>query len=244
MDFSNRLKKEMSEGIVRAVLEDAGYRVTDFGIEKLVPGLNRHTRKQYEALAFPTTIRKLPDFIVTAGDEQSKQLVEVKYRTAWQLEVLSDLREQVEAMREIVLVSFNASAPNPRGFIDSPARFLRCCRLRCEDGRYEAELRGRDAPGRAWYSVDSLGSDDALWWQMSPLREVFPQLREQERQLSLRSAVKAISGILHEVNEDPAGTAQSSVSETSAASPAAHRRGWRARFGGPRRCNQRKGNKS
>jgi hypothetical protein len=41
MDFSNRLKKEMSEGIVRAVLEDAGYLVTDFGIEKLIPGLNR-----------------------------------------------------------------------------------------------------------------------------------------------------------------------------------------------------------
>ncbi|HEY8605333.1 hypothetical protein [Tsuneonella suprasediminis] len=30
----------MSEGIVRAVLEHAGYRVTDFGIEKAVPCFN------------------------------------------------------------------------------------------------------------------------------------------------------------------------------------------------------------
>ncbi|QSB45842.1 hypothetical protein IDJ81_07110 [Tsuneonella flava] len=42
MNFASRLKKEMSEGIVRAVLEHACCRVTDFGIEKAVPYFNLH----------------------------------------------------------------------------------------------------------------------------------------------------------------------------------------------------------
>nr|WP_279196851.1 hypothetical protein [Ralstonia mannitolilytica] len=38
MDFENRIKKEMTEGIVKAILEDAGYRVIDSGIEKVSIG--------------------------------------------------------------------------------------------------------------------------------------------------------------------------------------------------------------
>jgi hypothetical protein len=34
MEFENRIKKGMTEGIVRALLDDAGYRVIEHGVEK------------------------------------------------------------------------------------------------------------------------------------------------------------------------------------------------------------------
>ncbi|MBT2134747.1 hypothetical protein KK137_10410 [Croceibacterium sp. LX-88] len=231
----------MSEGIVRAVLEDAGYRVTDFGIEKLIPGLNRHPLEHYRALAYPAAIRKLPDFVVTAGDEQSKQLVEVKYRTDWQLEVLTELREQVAAMQEIVLVSFNASAPNPQNLENSPARFLRCCRLRHHQEKYEVELRGRGGLPRAWYPVDSLNPCDRLWWQLWPLHEVFLQLADEKR-TSLRSAVNAIKGILGDIDEvQPPNDAASPSPEVT---PKKNRRRWHGKRRRTPTTSKAKGRKS
>ncbi|MCW2351801.1 hypothetical protein [Sphingobium sp. B12D2B] len=195
MEFINRLKKEMSEGIVRAVLEDAGYRVTDCGIEKVIPALNCRSVEEYEALSFSTALRTLPDFVVMTSDETEQLLVEVKYRTLWGLEVLEKVREQVRIHGELVLISFNASAPNPRNYADSPSRFLRCCRLRNCEGFYEVELRERGS-SRAWHLVDDLTDGPALWWALSPLHQLFGQLREDDGRVSLREAVKAISGIL------------------------------------------------
>ncbi|MBU9391491.1 hypothetical protein KTE71_28780, partial [Burkholderia multivorans] len=40
MSFTSRIKKEMTEGIVRAILEDAQYRVIDSGIEKVLRELS------------------------------------------------------------------------------------------------------------------------------------------------------------------------------------------------------------
>ncbi|ROT97417.1 hypothetical protein EB810_06010 [Altererythrobacter sp. FM1] len=56
MNFASRLKKEMSEGIVRAVLEHADYRVTDFGIEKAVPYFNCLAGNDNPAPLLPTAL--------------------------------------------------------------------------------------------------------------------------------------------------------------------------------------------
>ncbi|WP_104565282.1 hypothetical protein [Ralstonia mannitolilytica] len=50
MDFENRIKKEMTEGIVKAILEDAGYRVIDSGIEKIIRELSCMSSFEYAKL--------------------------------------------------------------------------------------------------------------------------------------------------------------------------------------------------
>jgi len=53
MSFANRIKKEMTEGIVRALLEDAQYRVIDSGIEKVLRELSCLSAMEYKALGYP-----------------------------------------------------------------------------------------------------------------------------------------------------------------------------------------------
>lgn len=53
MDFANRIKKEMSEGVVRAILTHAGYRVVGLGVEKVVREVECLSAQEYIHLAFP-----------------------------------------------------------------------------------------------------------------------------------------------------------------------------------------------
>lgn len=46
MEFQNRIKKELSEGIVKSILDDAGYRIIPPGIENLLPDLTVMDREQ------------------------------------------------------------------------------------------------------------------------------------------------------------------------------------------------------
>lgn len=193
MKITDRLKKEMSEGVVRAILEHAEYRVTDFGIEKQIP-LAHLNKPEYKALDFPDAVRLQPDFVVLARDETAKLFVEVKYRDNWCAEVLTKVQSQVEIFKQVVLVSFYPNAPNPKNF-DSPSQHLRCCRLSFEDDKYEVELWDGKSRTHSWHLVSSIKDSDRLWWQMSPLKEIFDQFKDEGVHDALRAAVKSISGL-------------------------------------------------
>jgi hypothetical protein len=62
MSFPSRIKKAMTEGIVRATLEDAHYRVIDSGIEKVLRELSCLNSVEYAALGYPDAMSHLPDF--------------------------------------------------------------------------------------------------------------------------------------------------------------------------------------
>ncbi|WOE76277.1 hypothetical protein [Alterisphingorhabdus coralli] len=70
MDISSRIKKEMSEGIVRAIFEDAGYRVIDSGIEKFIREISVLTINEYKSLNYPDPMNSLPDFIIMDRDQK------------------------------------------------------------------------------------------------------------------------------------------------------------------------------
>lgn len=86
--FSDRIKKEMTEGIVRAILEDAHYRVIDSGIEKVLRELSCLSAVEYKKLGYPDAMSNLPDFTVMNRDQTTKQLVEVKYRSNWSKKII------------------------------------------------------------------------------------------------------------------------------------------------------------
>ena len=206
MSFSNRIKKEMTEGIVRAILEDAQYRVIDSGIEKVLRELSCLSGAEYAALGYPDAMSRLPDFTVMDRAQSSKQLVEVKYRTTWDKSLFDEVQEQVRIFGEIVLVSVNANAPDPNG-LNYPSRFLRCCRLKMDGGVYKVELntkiQGTNNFSTSWQSVQSLKNTESwLWWAMRPLHEVFVQLKEESNKDTLTLAVKALKGILDQEPHD------------------------------------------
>ena len=83
MDFESRIKKEMTEGIVKAIFEDVGYRVMDSGIEKILRELSCLSVAEYASLGYPGAMSMLPDFTVMDREQTVKYLVEVKYRSKW-----------------------------------------------------------------------------------------------------------------------------------------------------------------
>lgn len=200
MSFTSRIKKEMTEGIVRAILEDAQYRVIDSGIEKVLREVSCLTSAEYGALGYPDAMSHLPDFTVMNREQTTKQLVEVKYRTSWKKELLLEVEDQVKIFGEIVLVSVNAKAPDPNGH-NLPARFLRCCRLKYDGGIYKVELNRQNkdkSTYQVWEPVKALNDGTWLWWAMRPLHEVFSQLKEDSNKDTLFHAVEALAGILEQ----------------------------------------------
>ena len=198
MEFENRIKKEMTEGIVRAILEDAGYRVIDSGIERVIRELSCMSGIDYLTLGYPDAMSHLPDFTVMDREQTQKLLVEVKYRSQWGKELFEEIRKQVEIFGELVLVSINADPPNHKGY-NVPSTYLRCCRVRCLNGVYEVQLKFEkdNKWSHYWRKFDDL-PEESLWWAMSPLEKVFGLLanRELDAQKSLKSAIQALSGIL------------------------------------------------
>ncbi len=202
MDFSSRIKKEMTEGIVRAILEDAGYRVIDSGIEKFIRELSVLLPEQYKALGFPDAMSHLPDFTVLTKEQDKKYFVEVKYRRTWDKSIFDQVEDQVKLFGSMVLVSINASPDNPNGLNAAPARYLRCCELKFEAGKYMIHQRKAENEHH-WKSVSDLQDGWGLWWSMSPLQEVFTMLKVkakpeqiENKDTSLYKAIDAIRGIL------------------------------------------------
>lgn len=198
MDFVNRIKKEMAEGIVRALLEDAGYRVIDLGLEKVLRELSCLNEAEYLNLQYPDAMRHLPDLTVMDREQTRKFLVEVKYRTKWGREVFEEVEEQAKSLGEITLVSIYAAAPNPKELHSSPARYLRCCGVRWHEGVYQIELRNTmHGKERSWESFDEVEDDQWLWWAMTPLHEKFPKLMERKVDGTLLKAIESLAGILN-----------------------------------------------
>lgn len=200
MEFSSRIKKEMTEGIVRAILEDAGYRVIDSGIEKVLRELSCLSSVEYLSLGYPDAMSHLPDFTVMDREQKEKTLVEVKYRSSWDLNLFEEVREQVRLFGELTLVSVNSNAPSPNGQ-SSPSRYLRCCRLKFEDGRYKVELRKKPAKVALyeWRDVEDISPEgDWLWWAMSPLQERFKQISTETDGRTLFTAIEALAGIVNQ----------------------------------------------
>lgn len=147
MEFLDRIKKEMSEGIVKAILEHHGYRVIDAGIEKVLREVSCLPAELYLALGFPDALRRLPDFVVMDKDQTTKTLVDVKYRAQWDNSLLFDpkVRAQLALFREVVLVVVNGDPPAPSNkdkAHDPSAAYLRCVRLRQDGDKAFVHWRG------------------------------------------------------------------------------------------------------
>lgn len=104
MELDNRLKKELSEATVKALLEDAKFRVMPFGVESQLRDVACLSKQEYFEANIPKAMRLAPDFIVIPPEEFKPKFVEVKYRTNWSDKVFADVARQVELYKEILLI--------------------------------------------------------------------------------------------------------------------------------------------
>ena len=135
MDFKNRLKGTVTQTLLKALLEDAGYRVVPLGIEGVIREVTALPIQSYAALGLSLTLRKLPDFFVADATLKEHWLVEVKYRKQWDAETRKalgkELSEQVAQWQPVLLVVF-LGTPITEGN-DTPAASFRVVRLLKDD---------------------------------------------------------------------------------------------------------------
>lgn len=190
MDFQNRLKKELSEGIVKSLLKDAGYRVIDLGVESTLREVECLSVTDYFKLHISKGLRMLPDLWVMNKEQTIQYSVEVKYRSGWDVNLLKEMEDQVQQFEEIILIYVNGKAPETE--LDSPSRYIRCCRLKHHHGEYLFQSKNM-----GWQPVNQLRDDESQWWAMNLLQNLFPLFNENAGERTITRAVASIRSILN-----------------------------------------------
>lgn len=195
MDFSNRIKKEMSEGVIRAILVDAGYRVIGLGIENVIREAECLTALEYAGLDFPRAMKSLPDLLVMNKEQTEKHLVEIKYRSNWNASIFDEIEDQVHLFKQIVLVYLNSKPPLGEGTTPSPSSYLRCCLVRSNNNVIEVQLHSHDTV--RWIPREKLGEHAGQWWGLQRIQDILPRVGDSKEEKTLMKAVEALQGILN-----------------------------------------------
>ena len=80
MHFTNVVKAQITQGLVKTLLERAGYRVIRLGVEELFAEVIYLDQEKYLALDLPEPLRSLPDLLIADIDTNKTFLLEVKFR--------------------------------------------------------------------------------------------------------------------------------------------------------------------
>ena len=198
MDFENRLKRELSQGVLKCILEDCGYRVIPLGIEAVIREIACLDKETYKNLDFSDAVRFLPDFCILDQNLKHKLIVEVKYRWDWDGNILKEVINQVRMFKDIILVVFIGDPPAVR--YTMPSTYVRCCKMyMSEQNQVCAEVKdtnGGDTIKTKAIFVEEEDLSKLSWWDLIILQNYFSDLKKSKEEESLVKAIKSIQGIL------------------------------------------------
>jgi hypothetical protein len=198
MDFENRLKRELSQGVFKCLLEDCGYRVVPLGIEAVIREIAHLDKEVYKNLDFSDAIRFLPDFCILDQNQKYKFIVEVKYRWDWDGNILKEVFNQVKMFKDIILVVFIGNPPDRYTKQPSPSTYVRCCKMyMSEQNQVCAEVK--ESKGGATIKTIFVEEEDLSelnGWNLRILQNYFSDLKNSKEEEPLVKAIKSIQGIL------------------------------------------------
>lgn len=181
MDFSSKLKGQITQSLIECLLVDAGLRVVPLGIEQVIREVKSLTKDHYRAAGISTTLRSLPDFFIANGNMSQTWLLEVKYRREWnektRFELFKKLHPQVEQWGPLHLAVFLGKTDFDPKF---PNSYLRMLRLVINDGVVCHETLGYvDAATNEIVPPRYVRADGIHWFDMTLIQKVFPGLATQ-----------------------------------------------------------------
>ena len=176
MPFSNRLKGTVTQALLRAVLQDCGYRIVPLGIEEVLREITVLQKEEYNALNLPPMFRHLPDFFVAQQDMKRTWFVEVKYRKAWNKSVADSLGKQlfsqVQTWSPLHLMVFLGTAGKQKDKENLASSWMGIVRLVIENGELTmTQLDGK--PYAKWV--------DVTWGRFHRIQDFFPSLSDTSK---------------------------------------------------------------
>lgn len=100
MEFRSIVKGQLTQSLLKTLMERAGYRVTRLGVEELFGEIQYLDLPQYLALNLPLNLRSLPDLLVADPNMQKAYLVEVKFRREFNEASIGSLFKSLSKQRE------------------------------------------------------------------------------------------------------------------------------------------------
>lgn len=97
LGFNEVIKAQVTQSLLTAMLENAGYRVSRLGVEERLAEIKYLDKHRYDALRLPVQLRLLPDLLVTDQELTVAHLVEVKHRSYWDRQTIRGLCERLQA---------------------------------------------------------------------------------------------------------------------------------------------------
>ena len=180
MEFSNRIKGTVSEALLQAILEDAGYRIIALGVEEILREVKPLRVQQYVELNLPEVVCRLPDFFVADRDLTQWWLMEVKYRRRWEqarIDLESELVSQLRHFSPLhVLICVAESGQTNES---NPPAWFRIATLEL-DASNRVAIR---------YPSGSLGLlREADWHTLHRVQDIFVQVGDRWPEQTLRKA--------------------------------------------------------
>src|SRR6266516_2614052 len=117
MDFTNVVKGQITQSLIKTLFERAGYRVTRLGVEELFVEVTQLDEQQYNALNLPLALRYLPDFLMADSTLNKAFLLEVKFRRVFDVSSTQSLYYELTRQREfwpdsyVVILIATSSSP-------------------------------------------------------------------------------------------------------------------------------------
>lgn len=100
MEFRNLVKAQITQSLLKTLLEGVGYRVTRLGVEELFGEIKYLDFEQYQSLGLPLNLRSLPDLLVAEPDMKKVFLVEVKFRREFNVFSIKGLYKELTEQRK------------------------------------------------------------------------------------------------------------------------------------------------
>ena len=173
--YPNMLKGNITQTILKTLLEDVGYTVVPFGIEEVFREIKDMPFEQKHYI--PTTLWKMPDFIVLDKEQKEVFMVEVKYRQCFDSKTFKDLetslKQQLEFWNPIYLMLFSGDISGIK--VKAASEVVRIARVDLIDGEpfihYRRSLEKNPVDHCPWSKVD--------FSKLTFVQEVFTNLKEK-----------------------------------------------------------------
>lgn len=152
LEFAAVAKAQITQSLLTAMLEQAGYHVHRFGIEERLLEIKYLDAARYAQLALAPRLRTLPDLLISASDLSVAYLIEVKFRARLRpgdmRALQTTLRQQFDHWPGLFVVLFlGESFWDGRGYVQDHVRVLRASDLDAfADERVEMARRWEALP--------------------------------------------------------------------------------------------------
>jgi hypothetical protein len=98
--FTNAIKAQITQGLIKTLFERAGYRVTRLGVEVFFDEIVYLDEASYKALNLPLALRYLPDLLIADRNVTRAFMLEVKFRKSFDERSMNGLYRELKRQAE------------------------------------------------------------------------------------------------------------------------------------------------